>query len=175
MGKKRSKKIRPRYICSDTYDVITGRGYVKGGEIYNLLRKPYSVINRKDNNRWGLVLNNGDSYKQKIRFPSLKRSMKVWKNFYMLFPLVYIEMRNQIEGRGLKNGDVVEIVLNELPGYYRSSDEINDKQKVRVVDLGGLEMVHHRVKHCVYWKIDQNEHDRMVEDGDLIKVDVPQR
>ena len=175
MGKKRSKKIKPKYICNDVYDVMTGRGFVENGQIYNLLRKPYSMIDRKDNNGYGFVLGNGDSYKQKIRFPSLKRSMKVWKHFYMLFPLVYIEMRNQIEGRGLKNGDVVEIVLNELPGYYRSSDEINDKQKVRVVDLGGLEMIHHMVKHCVYWKIYQNEHDRMVEDGDLIKVDVPQR
>ena len=175
MGKKRNKKIRPKYIYSDVYDVMTGRGFVENGQIYNLLRKPYSIIDRKDNNSYGHVLGNGDSYKQKIRFPSLKRSMRVWKNFYMLFPLVYIEMRNQIEGSGLKNGDVVEIVLNELPGYYRSSDEINDKQKVRVVDLGGLEMVHHRVKHCVYWKIDQTEHDKMVEDGDLIKVGLPKR
>lgn len=168
MGKK---KIKPKHIRMDVYDVMTGRGYIKDNQIFNILRKPYSIVEKKDNNKWGLV-NSGGNWKQKIRFPSLKRSMRVWKNFYTLFPLVYIEMRKQVESRGLKNGDDIEISLNEIPGYF---NEVNDKQKVKVVDLGGLEMMNVRVKTYCYWKINQTEHDKMVKNGDIIKENNPQR
>lgn len=45
-----------------------------------------------------------------IRVPSLNKSNKIWKNFYMLFPHVYFNMRKNSIGK--KDGDIVEIWIN---------------------------------------------------------------
>lgn len=42
-----------------------------------------------------------------IRFPSLKRSNTVWRNFYKLFPNVYFAMRRKAEEAGVVVGGTV--------------------------------------------------------------------
>lgn len=42
----------------------------------------------KDNTIWGKTVTiGGNSNRNSIRFPSRKRSKRVWKNFYKLFPM----------------------------------------------------------------------------------------
>lgn len=42
-----------------------------------------------------------------IRFPSLKRSNTIWRNFYKLFPRVYFIMRKKAEEEGVAVGGTV--------------------------------------------------------------------
>ena len=81
-----------------------------------------SSIVHKDNDKSFIRTNYGFSH-DKVRFPSIKRSMNVWKNFYRLFPHVYVMMREHVQDE--KVGDVIEI-------------ECNGKKKVRVFE--GMEI-----------------------------------
>lgn len=64
-----------------------------------------SKLEKKDNNRWARV---SGSYwgRACIRIPSIKKGMRVWKNFYRLFPHVYNLMREYVDYYNLKEGDV---------------------------------------------------------------------
>lgn len=54
----------------------------RNNSIYNYQKK----IIHKDNQKFVYNGNCGGSNKNKVRIPSLKRSNRVWKNFYILFP-----------------------------------------------------------------------------------------
>jgi hypothetical protein len=41
---------------------------------------------KKDNSIWGRNTGHGNSNRNTVRFPSKKRSVRVWANFYKLFP-----------------------------------------------------------------------------------------
>lgn len=74
-----------------------------------------------------------------VRVPSIKRSTKVWRNFYHLFPWVYFKMKELADKRGIKPGSIMTM---DWPTRAKIGQSIwyvpyERMVKVRVMDLSG--------------------------------------
>lgn len=112
-----------------------------------------SQFKTKDNQDYRIGGGIGDKHGNVIRVPSLKRSIRVWKKFYRLFPLVYMEMREHVQNE--KEGDVIEIDV-----FY------GEPRKVRVVEMDMM-VADSRFRNTCRspWLIYQDEIDRGLETG----------
>lgn len=83
----------------------------------------------------------GGAEKLYVRVPSIKRSVKTWRNFYHLFPWIYLQMREHADERQIKEG----IMTMPWPTCVNLISETgrwtwapyNRTVKVRVLDLTG--------------------------------------
>ena len=80
----------------------------------------------------------GGAEKLFVRVPSIKRTTKVWRNFYHLFPSVYFRMKELADERGIKEG----IMTLPWPTWAHLGDgwlraPYTRMVKVRVLDLTG--------------------------------------
>lgn len=83
----------------------------------------------------------GGAEKLYVRVPSIKRSVKVWKNFYHLFPWIYLRMREAAETKGVTDGIMTmpwptQVNLISETGRWTWAP-YNRTVKVRVLDLTG--------------------------------------
>lgn len=84
-------------------------------------------------------VSNGGAEGPYIRIPSIKRSTKVWRNFYHLFPSVYFKMKELADKRGIKPGSIMTMdwptrVKLGQPYCFSPYERM---VKVRVMDLSG--------------------------------------
>lgn len=83
----------------------------------------------------------GGAEKLFVRVPSIKRSIKVWKNFYHMFPWVYFRMKELADEHGIKEGIMTmpwptrAHIISEEGRYHWASWE--RMVKVKVLDLTG--------------------------------------
>lgn len=74
-------------LMTEDEDIAYNNEQIRKGES----RRKYNYVKRivnKDNQPGVYNSGNGCGYRSSIRVPSLKRSNKVWKNFYSLFPFL---------------------------------------------------------------------------------------
>lgn len=91
-----------RYIRRHGISTKRFKSLLKPYKLKRRYKKPVSLVT-KDNSIWG---HNGCSTSQsfsKVRVPSLKRSKKVWKAFYSLYP--YLKGLTEYKGIKLKQLD----------------------------------------------------------------------
>ena len=84
----------------------------------------------------------GGAEKLFVRVPSIKRSTKVWRNFYHMFPWIYTRMKEIADERGIKEGIMTmpwptraHVISEE--GRYWNWVPWERMVKVRVLDLTG--------------------------------------
>lgn len=83
----------------------------------------------------------GGAEKLYVRVPSIKRSVKIWRNFYHLFPWVYLRMKELADERQIKEGIMTmpwptRVNLISETGRWTWAP-YNRMVKVRVLDLTG--------------------------------------
>lgn len=105
--KKYKNKIRPNLNNFELHDKINGYEYRPGrrtcGWLGPLSYSFYINFQPHRDNKWYYNHSNkGGScgYCSKVRFPSLKASKKVWRNFYNLFPYYKELMLKLVEEQG---------------------------------------------------------------------------
>ena len=141
--KKHKHKIKPKLNNYELHDEINGWEYCPGRRNHGWceISAPYSFyINfqpRRDNKWYYNHSNKGGScgHCSKVRFPSLKASKKVWKNFYNLFPEYKEKMLQLVEEQG-KHHDYV--VWKDDRSVYvfskKDMDHYKNTIKMKIID-----------------------------------------
>ncbi len=129
-GKRRTNKgIRPK----TTTDSVGLSYYRDLNYKLRYIECPAGRAN-KDNSRWGKNMK-GCPSGNVVRWPSIKRPDKVWRNFYRLFPRLYFHVR----ASGAKPGTIVSLCV---PGSTTKLDgsafpNVTRTIKVKVLDMTG--------------------------------------
>lgn len=119
MGKKKIKpKLNDSFYAYDTQNVLY----------------PYKSYIQKHDNGKVPVGGSGAQGHCYIRVPSIKRSPKIWKNFYKLFPHIYRRMCSCAEKQNAKPGQIINMYW---PSTFDFWDEYRRTVKVLVLDLSG--------------------------------------
>lgn len=133
MASRKNKRILPKQRPGD---------WTVSSSEHHILRQTGGFIatpkwsSAHDNGK--VPVSRGGAEKLYVRVPSIKRTTKVWRNFYHMFPWVYMRMKELADERGIKEG------IMTMPWPTRA--HIGDRWlwapyvrmvKVRVLDLTG--------------------------------------
>ena len=118
-GNKISPKIHDRSDYCGIVDGIVRVGCTRRGKLAGV---------HHDNGKTRIGTGGGGN-RWVARVPSLRRSNKIWKNFYKLFPSVYFNMREAATGGNVQEGGYI---------IYTGGSSVSSRHvKLRVVDMTG--------------------------------------
>lgn len=150
--RKQKRKIKPKYNNDNHLDVLSGCNIEIDGNYYHLTCSPYMLYGVSRDNKDGFKKGGGGDYhNNRVRVPSLKRNIKTWKNFYKLFPRLYLEMRKHVSSQ--KVGDYVEVEIFD----YFGKPQIAKLKVINNLDLICVKNSHSNLNRNIYWRITEKE------------------
>ena len=132
--RRKNNKILKKSDNSNYYNILYYGSINIDDNQYHLVCPPYAKHVRKDNSNAFILKDGGccDYHRNRIRIPSLKRNVKTWRNFYKLFPRLYLIMRKHVTTQ--MEGDVINIEYDYNNDIVKVKVKVIDNLKLAYVD-----------------------------------------